>query len=148
MIRITLLIASLIIISAAEVRAEIYKWVDDKGKTHYGDKPVASSKKMDIKEEHSISKNISQSERENRRNKLIETFDIERKEKKKKQAKERKKKARLNAQCGRSKDRLRRYKRAGSMYDVDKDGKRIYLPDNIRQLEINKLQKQIKKHCK
>jgi len=148
MVRITLVLAMLVVVNSIEVQAEIYKWKDDKGKTHYGDKPVASSEKMGIKEEASTRRSISDSTREDRRKKLMETFDLERKEKKKELAKKRKKKDRLDAQCGSAKDRLRRYNRAGRLYDVDKNGERTYLPDNVRQTEINKLQNKIKKYCK
>lgn len=130
-----------------EAQAEIYKWKDDKGKIHYGDKPIASSEKMNIKEGSASRKNINQSSRNDRRRKLMETYDLERKEKKQQQAKRKEKRKKLNAQCGGAKDSLRRYKRAGRIYDLDKDGNRIYLSDAAHESAVDNLQKQIKKHC-
>jgi Domain of unknown function (DUF4124) len=148
MIKISLLIVVFVFITGAKAQAEIYKWKDEKGKVHYGDKPVTSSEQMNINEESLTRKSISKSAREQRRNKLIETYDSERKEKKEQQAKAKKKKNKLNAQCGNAKDRLRRYKRASSLYDVDKDGNRTTLPDDVKQSAIARLHKQIKKHCR
>lgn len=141
------MILVLLCISVA-AHSEIYKWTDEKGNVHYGDKPVDNGKEMEISEEPGRSENVSSSEREERRRKLIETYDIERKEKKKKQAKLKKDRKRLNAECGYAKDRLKRYKRAGSLYDVDKDGNRTSLSEDIHKKAIRNLQKKIKKHCK
>ena len=143
-----ILLKIVLMIVAITAHAEIYKWKDESGKTHYGDKPAASSEKMDIKEEAKKGTSIDNASREERRKRLIETFDVERKEKKKENAKRKKEKEKLNAQCGRAKDKLRRYKRSSSLYSVDKEGNRNYLSEDTHRQAINTLQKQIKKHCK
>jgi len=148
MLKVILTIAMLLC-TGLVAQAEIYKWKDKNGNTHYSDKPVINSEQMEIKQDDvSTNKNISKAAREERRRRLLETYDIERKQKKEQQEKQYKQKARKNAQCGQAKDRLRRYKRASSLYNVDKDGNRITLPEGSLEKSINKLQKQIKKHCK
>lgn len=126
--------------------AEIYKWKDAQGKVHYGDKPVVGGEQLNIKKTAVANPGNKQS-REERRRKLIESFDEDRKDKKEKQAKKRKERAKLNAQCGRAKDTLRRYKEASGLYDVDKDGKRKFISNENREKIIRKTQLDIKKHC-
>ena len=143
-----LLLVLILATSAVEVVAEIYKWKDDKGKIHYSDNPAKNSRQMDIKDEPSENTNISKSQRKNRREKLIETFNAERKEKKQHQAEEKDKRDRLNAQCGRAKDRLKGYMKAGGLYNVDKEGNRTYISKEEHKAEIRNLQKRINKQCK
>ena len=145
MLKIIMIIGLLMSVSEM-TQAEIYKWTDKNGVVHYGDKNEGKSEVVDIVEKEKVG-NRNNINREERRRKLIETYDIERKEKKEKQDKFRKKKAEMNAQCGYAKDRLRRYKRAGSLYDVDKNGNRTNLSDGKRKLAISKLQRNINKYC-
>lgn len=146
MLKITFSFMMLLFLSSV-VHAEIYKWTDDKGNIHYGDKPVTNSKEMDISEEPSQNQAVSKSERDERRKKLLESFDVDRQKKKEKSAENRKNKKQRDAQCGHAKDRLRRYKTASSLYDVDKHGKRTTLSGDVHKKAIKDLQKKIRKYC-
>ena len=143
-----ILILVMILGANFSAQAEIYKWKDESGKIHYGDKPVKNSEEIKIKQEVSANKNISKAAREERRRRLIESYDEERKEKKELQAKQQQQKSRKDAQCGQAIDRLRRYKKASGLYEVDKDGNRIALSKKAHKKSISKLKKQIKRHCK
>ena len=131
------------------VNAEIYKWVDAQGRVHYDDKPPLAGQKqlMDINEESNAVKAIPESRAEKRR-KLLDAMDEDRKLKKEQEAKEKKKKAKFLKQCHVARDNLKLYQRSHSVYDLDKDGNRVTLPSSARDQVIANIKKQIKKYCK
>ncbi|VAW63347.1 hypothetical protein MNBD_GAMMA09-542 [hydrothermal vent metagenome] len=129
------------------LQAEIYKWVDAEGNTHYGDKPVKDSQQMDIDIRDKGNIKTSQS-RENKRRKLISSFDDDRdreNKEKKKRKEERKKMAR---NCVLAKDRLRQYERVRYLYSLDMSGSRVVVPDDVRKKNTELLRKQIREQCK
>ncbi len=129
------------------LQAEIYKWVDAQGNTHYGDKPVKNSTQMEVDISDKGNIKTSQS-RENKRKNLIDSFDEDRareNKEKKKRKEERKKQAR---NCVVAKDRLRQYERVRYLYRLDMNGSRVVVPDNVRQKNTAALRKHIKEYCK
>ena len=137
-----------ILLFSAASQAEIYKWVNEKGQIQYSDKQVNNAKQMDIAEEAGKVKAISKQQRQEKRNKLLESFAAERKEKNKKQAKIKKKKKRLQKSCAWARDQLRQYQRASSLYNLDSKGNRITLSDKQREKTTRKLKASIRRHCK
>ena len=68
----------------ASLMAEVYKWVDENGRVHYGDKPGNdNSLKMNINENQIMSE--ADLLRESRRQKLLDVLTKERQEKKRAQ---------------------------------------------------------------
>jgi len=141
------LIISGLFIYTINAPAEIYKWVDEQGKIHYGDRAQVNSTEMDIVVTKKANVKISES-REIKRQKLLDAYaeDNKRETKEKEELKKQKKK--LERNCAYSKDRIRRYERARSLYNLDKDGNRITMSDEERQKAVSGLKKDIKKHCK
>ncbi|MCW8935994.1 MAG: DUF4124 domain-containing protein [Gammaproteobacteria bacterium] len=136
-----------LLLNSATVYAEIYKWVDEQGKVHYGDKPISDSTEMDI--------NISKkghikinNNREQKRQKLLESYadDQEREDKEKEKLKKKKEKHERN--CILSIDKLKQYERASSIYNLDKEGKRVTISSEERLRKTDNLRKKIKKYCK
>jgi hypothetical protein len=74
-----LLVLSLLLISAA-VSAEVYKWVDDKGEVHYGDRPKGDQDAPISIDTSSASKADAQESEKAKTQKLIDAMDKSRKE--------------------------------------------------------------------
>jgi len=127
--------------------AEIYKWIDEQGKVHYGDKAVEDSKEIDVNISNRGHLKVNES-REKKRRKLLKAFDDDRQRENKEKAKKKKKKKKLKRNCAISKDRLRVYERAGSLYDIDKNGNKVVLSNKEREKTLTELRKSINKHCK
>lgn len=129
--------------------AEIYKWVDAQGNVHYSDKPVKEdAQQMDIKTDSSSGPKVSQQERLERRQRLLQAYDEDRAKQKEIDTKEQKQKDQLKRECVIAKDRLARYERSRGLYDFDKDGNRIILEDKEKQRITDTLRQQINQHCK
>lgn len=133
---------------ASMVNAGVYKWIDENGNVHYGDKPTRNSESLDISvEAPATAPAMADETREERRQRISDSLTNDRLERDKKKAEASQKKAENNRKCVYAKDRLKRYQRAGRLYDLDKDGNRRILSDKSRDNTIANLQKEIRKNC-
>ncbi len=130
------------------VKAEIYKWVDEQGRVHYGDKAVDNSEPMNVPSEKKQSSSASPEDRKERRQRLLQAFEEDRAARKQQAEEVRQKKAKLSRQCVVAKDQLRGMQRSNRLYDLDKSGNRVYLSDEQRRNATARLSAEIKKHCK
>ena len=128
------------------LQAEIYKWVDEQGNTHYGDKPVKDSEEIDVDTAKKGHIKPDRHREEKQRN-LLETYDDDNARRAEKDAKNKKKKEDLKRRCERTKDQLRRYERARYIYDYDKEGNKIILSDDQRAKDTDNLRQTIKRNC-
>lgn len=140
-------IVMLYCVYAGSLSAEIYKWVDDQGHVHYGDKPVTNSEEMQVNIENKGNVKIS-NQREKNRQKLLDAYAEDQARENKEKEKLRKKKKKMKANCINSKDSLRRYERASSLYNLDKEGNRVTMSNAQRDKATNRLRAYISKYCK
>ena len=131
------------------VYGEIFKWVDEQGNTHYGDKPStdSSATQLNIPEPQVKKESPDVQDRDERRRRLADVMQEDRLKKKEEQKQAYEKKSELDKKCVYAKDQLRRYEESGYLYNLDKDGNRVQLPDEHRTAAINDLRAQIKTHC-
>lgn len=144
-----LLMVSILYIASAQ--AEVYKWVDDKGRVHYGDKPESGSQAVDVKQHETGSKSVDIGEdelsREEKRQRVSDMLEEDRLAKNKQREKENRERERKKRECNRLKDTQRRVEHAGSLYRLDKDGNRVTISNEQRQKSQKNLRKQLKKAC-
>jgi catalase len=147
MVRQSIIVLLLLFIYSSFAEAEIYKWLDEQGKTHYGDKPVTNSKEMhvDTSKQGHVKVNVN---REKKRQKLLETYADDKQREDKEKAKKKKSKKKMQRKCTLARDRLRRYERASSLYSLDNSGNRITMSTAERQRTVTELRKKIKINCK
>ena len=139
----------LMLLFCSQAVAEIYKWVDDQGKVHYSDKPVKQdAQQLNIKTEDINKSKLSQQERLERRQRLLQAYDEDRAKRKEEDSKAEKQQQRLQRECVIAKDRLAQYERSTGLYDLDKEGNRVMLSEKERESVTDRLRQQIKQHCK
>jgi len=139
----------------ANAQADIFKWVDENGTVHYGDKPTAGSQAIDVRQQKksvrpSVDSNSDEEEltREEKRRRILDTFEEDRIAKNEAREKKKKEKARKRKKCNRLKDYQKRARNSGRMYQLDKDGNRVYMSQDQRSQSEQNLQKRIKKDCR
>ncbi|RDH82793.1 MAG: hypothetical protein DIZ80_10995 [endosymbiont of Galathealinum brachiosum] len=140
-------VAILLLVYSCFTNAEIYKWVDEQGRTHYEDKPVGNAKEMEINTEKQGHIKVNK-ERELKQQRLLETYEDDLQRKNEEIARKKKKKKKLARECYQAKNRLKHYERASSLYDLDKNGKRITMSNIEREKATAVLRNKIKKSCK
>ena len=138
------------LVNTSDVAAEVYKWVDEKGNVHFGDRPGDSkAEKIDIKE--SAGSPTVEPGLENRREKqqkLLDLMEEERKEKKEKKAKLKEEKEERKKMCIEAKDYQKSFKEAGAIYDLDDEGNRVFYSKDERKAREKEIADKINKWCK
>jgi len=115
---------------ASPLAAEgVYKWTDEKGRTHYGDRPLGGdSRPIDVKPAP-LAEDPASSERRERSRKLLDELAESRAEKAAADTKAREESAQRQAACAEARDRLYDYEHAGYIYETDEHGNRRILND-------------------
>lgn len=133
--------------------AAVYKWVDDEGNVHYGDRPVEAEPSVemhvdDVATEPSYRDHDDAMTREEKRERLLQSMEEDRLEKQEQREQQQAVKQQNRKKCNRYRDKMRHYERARGIYRLDKDGNRVYMSDNDRARATKNLQKKIKKYCR
>ena len=152
-----ILLACMFILFSMHIQAEIYKWVDERGHTHYGEKPPANkkSKQIQLRKEpvrsipkDKVEKNPAETKtRLEKQQKLIRALSDDRKQKKEQREKQQRMSKQKVRNCANAKDNLRRYQSSSSVYKIDDDGNRITLPGAARDKSIQRARAEVKKWC-
>lgn len=138
----------LLLFLSSVTNAGVYKWTDESGNVHYGDKSTISSEQLNISTDKSARSTTNEETRAERRQRISDSLTDDRLLRNEKKAEAKKKKTESNRQCVYAKDRLKRYQSAGRLYNLDKDGNRNVLSNKSRDKTIANLQKEIRKNCK
>lgn len=143
-----LIIGMLVMILALTVHAGVYKWVDEQGRVHYGDKPVSGkAKELDIKVSPASTSPAPASSRKDLQQRFLRAREEERKERQQAQAKKKQKRAEARRKCERAKKEYEKYRHASSIYVKGENGERKHLSFKEREAYEQELAGDIKKWC-
>ncbi|GMQ97467.1 MAG: DUF4124 domain-containing protein [Gammaproteobacteria bacterium] len=147
----SIVFAALLLAPVLQTEAEgVYKWVDEKGKVHFGDRPpenLGQQLNIDSSPTHPGVKSNAQSQLE-ARDRLLDAYAAERAEKEQAAYENKAKEEQLAKTCARARDQLKVLQNSKYVYDVDKDGKRIIYTDAERKQTTDELKRKIKERCK
>lgn len=135
----------------AEATAEVYKWVDEKGNTHFGDQPPPDqqSESVDIKVAPAMNNpSVEREDYKRRRDELLKSFDEKRQSEKKAAMEAKEKQAETDVECQRARKYQERYKAASRIYSESKDGSRRFLDEEERKKAEARLNDFIRRNCK
>ncbi len=145
------LLVIIAVLYTASAQAEVYKWVDEKGRVHYGDKPTSGSQAVEVRQYESSNKPATTGDgglsRDEKRQRISDMLEEDRLAKNKQREKKNKQRERKKRECVQLKDRQRHYERANGLYKLDKDGNRVYISNAQREKSEQNLRKRIKKTC-
>lgn len=149
--QIALLCAAMAMTVASGAMAnEIYKWTDENGTVHYGDRPSGASTEERLAMTYSRTNNAAVQQRvqarvdataarREARNAAAEAAE---------EAAEQEATAAERAQaCERARARLETYLQSQRLYRTDENGERVYLDDAQRENARQKAEEQITEHC-
>ncbi len=127
---------------------DIYRWLDEHGKVHYGDRPgISSARKVLVDSRDKIPANPAGGERKQKQQRLLKAYEIERQRKQEKRQKVRKEKHKLANDCATARKKLREIRDARYLYQKGKDGKRAIYTAAQRQAATRELRDAIARHC-
>lgn len=145
----TTLATIFIVFSTPTFSGEIYRWVDDQQRVHFGDRPQHEAEIVPIKNTVNSADFGADHGDQRKTRSLLELYESRKKDKLQNTQEREKKTAisnRLNAKCKKYKSRL-------ALYDgyrhrrTDNSGKVYYLSDREIAAEKSKVIQLIKKHC-
>lgn len=143
------IIFSLILIGLpiAPTLAGAYKWVDEEGHVHFGDRPPSSgAEEVKIPKAAPPTQAPDAAERRQIQQRMLDIYQEDREKKRQAEAEEKRKHKEMKARCVVARDNLRTYKNS-RLYDLTPEGERRFLSDEERQNTITELEAQIKRHC-
>lgn len=112
------------------VAGDVYKWVDEDGNVHFGDRPngARQAERMEV-HAPGPADDPEAGSRAAQRDKLLRVWEQERSERKEQAAKALAEKKERERRCAEAKKRLFEYEHAGYIYDLDEQGNRHVLSD-------------------
>jgi hypothetical protein len=146
--------ALLVIVSATSsttFAGKIYKWTDDDGKVHYGERPNGGNAKQ-ISVPRSAPHNTAPAPQSTNKNdtakKFLEGVAAERKEKNEASEKAAKEKEIADKNCSIARRQAAGLKLGGRQFEVDEKGERNYLDEAAIQTRLDEALKNVEKWCK
>jgi len=141
-----LMLAAMLLVPAG---AEIFKWTDEQGRVHYGDKPPEKgARSVDVDPGTSNGSPLpSDTERHEKTRRLLRAYEEERRIKQQREQHLQAEVAERRKRCAWARDRLRRYQQAGRLYDLDELGNRKILGDSQRQQAEARAAQEVRQWC-
>ncbi len=142
-------IAIVLLITSLSAYAAIYKWTDDKGQVHYGDKPNGASgaKEINVNTNNTSGIMPDDANLDKKRQRLLDAMQEDRQEKEQQRKKEQAEAEYRQRRCVYLRDRLRSIQAATGVYKLDDKGNRVFLSNQGRKQSEASLQQQINQYC-
>lgn len=141
-------VAGLLVVSA--IHAEVYRWVDERGKVHFSDRPnQGGAQKLEINEPSDaagIDQQRLDAERRMQQEKLLDAYREERELRQQERRKAEEAGRQRSTNCAYARNRLREYGNS-RLYEPLEDGGRRYLDSDERQREIDRVRASVEHWC-
>ncbi len=131
--------------------ADVHKWVDDAGVTHYGEAAPgdrASTAIATPEAQPSSSAPMTTQERLDAQNRVIDQLSEERIQRREEKEKAVKAKLKHDRECEVLLRRQATLKDGGRIYRTNPNGQREYLTDDVRKQRLAETDEQLKKQCR
>jgi CRISPR/Cas system CSM-associated protein Csm2 small subunit len=149
MVHIKQLFLTLIVMTTAAANAGIYKWTDEQGNVHFGDRPTSNqAEQIKLRKQPKSSSSTSNTTQPKvTQQQLLNMYQQEREKKKAEKKKQKEEAKKLALKCAQARDNLRQYE-GSRLYEVLPNGERRYFSEEERTSTISNLRKNIKRYCK
>jgi hypothetical protein len=127
--------------------AQVYKWVDEKGTTHYGERPPQGGKAQEL-EQHPANPGPARgtADQSNWKEKDLE-FRRRRIETEQAEAKRKLREDAQRQACNQARDQLGQMKLAHRLYRLDDKGERVFQSDEERSASIARQELLVSQQC-
>lgn len=139
----------LFLFMALPVNAGVYKWTDEQGNVHYGDKPVNQEKATELQINSNVNTGVTHSAGDNKeRDRMLQELQDDRGAREKIKADQRVERKKRQKACVQLKKRLLQHQRASSVYKRDAKGERVYYTPEERDEKVKDINNGIAKNCR
>ena len=146
------IVITLISLLSTASATTVYKWVDEDGQIHYGQKSKNdNAKEIEIKNRYIGSGNsLPPSDEEEpieKQKRYLKALDAENNSIAEEKRKKRENEDRRISRCNASRDQLKRAEGAGALYDLDKKGNRVLLNKKQYEQAMQQARARVEKWC-
>lgn len=128
--------------------AGTYRWVDENGQTHFGDRPPANANSDEVKlDPASAEPDAIARQRHERMQEFLEQSEQQRAERNEREAREEALAAEQEARCEVLRGRLKYLKSVSRLYHVNNDGERVYIDDEQNEQFRREFRAQVQREC-
>ncbi len=139
----------ILIFITTTINAGVYKWTDEKGNVHFGDRPTNQNKATELIYDTESRAGITNSSGNNKeRARMAKELENDRKERENNREERRVAKKKKREQCSQSKKRLHFYQQTNRIFKYKENGERVYYDDKDRNVKIKKYKKQVARYCR
>jgi hypothetical protein len=149
------ILAALLLLQAGQaVASGIYRWVDEHGYTHFGDRPPLDEapEEVELRERTPLAVEeapsaVRQSTRREKQQRLLNMYREEREEKREAAEKRERETREREIRCAAAKDRLNSFEVAGFLYEPGSDGGRRILSDEEHEQAMERAREAVVRWC-
>jgi hypothetical protein len=142
-------IALVALLAASAAHAQVYRWVDEQGKVHYGERPPAGAKASPVQDKLAAPPGASAPKAAPDASQQERDFQRRQMERQQKEASDQKAAARAKADCERERSRLAQLRTARRVITgVDDKGDRSYMSDAQRADAIASQEGAVARACR
>jgi hypothetical protein len=128
--------------------AGVYKWVDEQGRIHYGDRPFQEdAQRFELAPAPHAGVTKDRIERDRRRQRLLEVYREERQQKQAEEQRRKRERLARREKCRQAKQFQRRLQGSTAVYVRDEGGERRYLEPQERERLTQKNRTDIDRFC-
>ena len=134
--------------TAAPAYAEVYRWVDEHGNVHFGDRPPGEQAEAVELDERALNVQEVSGERLEQQKKILDAYAEERRVRKEQAEQAAAQAAERRQACHEVRDQLRQMRDGGFVwYELDTDGERVYLDETTVRNRITALHEREQAVC-
>ncbi len=128
--------------------AQVYKWVDEKGVTHYGERPPQGKKAKEVEQRLANPGPAPGKEGQPGWKEQDLEFRRRRIEAEQTEAKDKQQESSQRRACNQARDQLAQMKSARGLYRLNEAGERVFQGDEERKASIARLEQLISERCR
>ncbi|MEQ8185051.1 DUF4124 domain-containing protein [Marinobacter salarius] len=129
-------------------QAGTYRWVDENGQTHFGDRPPANAASDEVElKAPAPSSDADARARKERMNEFLEQTEQERAERNEAKAQQEAKAAKHEAMCESLRARLKYIKSVSGIYRLNNDGERVFVDDEENERIRQEFRTKVQNEC-
>ncbi len=141
-------ISFVLVFITTTVNAGVYKWTDENGNVHFGDRPANKNEATELIYDTESKSGITNSSGNNKeRARMTKELENDRKERESNREERQVKKKKKQKRCKKAKKNVHFYQKTNRIYKYNSNGERIYYSDKDREVKIKKYKNQVAKYC-
>jgi len=142
------LLIYLILTLPALAQAEVYRWVDSEGRTHFGDRPPTQAASQEVQVESAPARvDNAARDRQQKMNVFLEQKQQERDQRRAADAKAEKQAAKRAELCTKMRARLKHLDSVSTFYNLNEEGERVFVSESENTRIRERFRKKVNETC-